>query len=114
MYNTPFPTTQKIRKSQISEATLFAINNVAEVDQATLEKFLALVESEVTAEEISKVRLIGLMNLTMRQNPNAHPDSLLVLIGLLEAQLCPGNQPADSPVVPNPSQLGLVTQFQLA
>lgn len=114
MYNTPLPTVQKIRKSQIKEAVLFAINNIAEVDQATLEKFLALVDSEVTAEEISKVRLIGLMNLTMRQNSNAHPDSLLVLIGLLEAQFCPGIQPADSPVIPNPAQLGLVTQFQLA
>lgn len=114
MYNTPLPTVQKLRTSQVNEAALFAINNIAEVDQATLEKFLALIESEVTAEEISKVRLIGLMNLTMRQNPNTHPDSLLVLIGLLEAQLCPGNQPVDSPVVPNPAQLGLVTQFQLA
>jgi len=114
VYNTPFPTTQKIRKSQINEAALFAINNLAEVDQVTLEKFLALVDSNVTAEEVSKVRLIGLMNLTMRQNPKAHPDSLLVLISLLEAQLCPGCQPAGSPVIPNPSQLGLVTQFQLA
>lgn len=114
MYNTPLPTIHKIRKSQINEAALFAINNIAEVDQATLDKFLALVASEVSAEEVSKIRLIGLMNLTMRQNPKAHPDSLLALIGLLEAQFCPGNQPAGSPVVPNPSQLGLVTQFQLA
>ena len=114
MYNTPFPTIQKIRKSQIGEAALFAINNIAEVDRATLEKFLTLVDSEVSAEEISKVRLIGLMNLTMRQNPKAHPDSLLVLIALLEAQFCPGIQPANSPVVPNASQLGLVTQFQIA
>lgn len=114
MYNTPFPTTQRIRKSQISEAALFAINNLADVDKPTLQKFLTLVESEVSAEEISKVRLIGLMNLTMRQNPKAHPDSLLALIALLEAQLCPGCQSADSPVIPSPAQLGLVTQFQLA
>lgn len=114
MYNTPLPTIQKIRKSQINEAALFAINNITEVDQTTLDKFLALVANEVTSEDVSKVRLIGLMNMTMRQNPNAHPDSLLVLIGLLEAQFSPGNQVAGSPVVPSPAQLGLVTQFQIA
>ena len=113
MYNTPLPTNQKIKKSQIIEAVLFAIDTMPEVDRATLETFLALVDSNITSEAISKVQLIGLMNLTLRYHPNAHPDSLLVLVALLEAQLCPGCQPADSPVIPDPSQLGLITQFQL-
>lgn len=113
MNNTPFPTIQKIKKLQVKEAALFAIDSMPDTDQATLETFLALVDSDVTSETISKIQLIGLINLTMRHYPNAHPDSLLALVVLLEAQLCPGAQPADSPVIPKPSQLGLVTQFQL-
>ena len=114
MYKTPFPTTQKIRKSQIGEAVLFAINNLAEVDQATLEKFLALVESEVTVEAVSKVRLIGLMNMTMRQNPNAHPDSLWALISLLGSATLSRYSTRRLTCHPESVSTWLVTQFQLA
>lgn len=101
---------KEINKRHISEAALFAINNIPEVDRATLEKFMELVNNTTgTSESISFMQLIGKMHLTLSHMPDACPYSLLVLVDLLETRLPPASQPVVSTAIPDATQLSLIT-----
>jgi hypothetical protein len=100
---------KEINKRHISEAALFAINNIPEVDRTTLEKFLELVNTTGTPESISFMQLIGKMHLTLSHMPDACPYSLLVLVDLLETRLPPASQPVVSTAISNAPQLSLTT-----
>jgi hypothetical protein len=73
-----------IKKLQISETVLFAIHNIPGIDQATLEKFLELVNTTGTFGAISHEQIIAKMHLTLKYIPDACPHSLLILGDLLE------------------------------
>ena len=73
-----------IKKLEIKETVLFAINHIPQVDQATLEKFLDLVNATGTFGAISHEQILAKMALTLKYIPDACPHSLLILADLLE------------------------------
>jgi hypothetical protein len=73
-----------IKKLEIKETVLFAINHIPQVDQATLEKFLELVNATGTFGVISHEQILTKMALTLKYVPDACPHSLLILADLLE------------------------------
>ena len=87
MSQTATPSTNEIKKLQVKETVLFAINNIPQVDRATLEKFLELVNATGTFGAISHEQLVTKMNLTMKYIPGACAYSLVVLADLLELQV---------------------------
>ena len=74
----------EIKKLQVTEAVLFAINHIPEADQSTLEKFLDLVHATGTFGAISHEQLLNKMRLTLKYIPEACPHALLILADLLE------------------------------
>lgn len=78
------PRTNGYTKQEIADAVRFAYNNIPEVDQTTLERFLFFVNDDDSAESISYVELIGKMYLTLKHMPEACPHSFLILFDLLE------------------------------
>lgn len=78
---------QEIKKAQIEETALFAINNIPEVHGATLKKFLELVNAGGTYGSISHRQLIKKMVMVVRYIPNACVHTLLILTDLLEIEI---------------------------
>jgi len=73
-----------IKKLELKETVLFAINHIPQVNKATLEKFLELVNATGTFGAMSHEQILKKMALTLKYIPNACPQSLLILADLLE------------------------------
>ena len=83
MANTTTPTNE-IKKLHLEAVVLFASNNIPEVDPATLERFLELVNVEGTFGTITHEQILKKMYLVLKYIPDACAHSLLALIDLLE------------------------------
>jgi hypothetical protein len=73
-----------IKKLEVKETVLFAINHIPQVDKATLEKFLELMNATGTFGTITYEQIFRKMVLTLKYIPDASPQSLLILADLLE------------------------------
>lgn len=95
---------KQIKKLQVKEAVSFAIENIPEADRATLEKFLAIVNTTGTFGSISHEQIRGKMRFTLKYIPDACPRSLLIVAELLEIPIAahphdiPPGYPAHLPV----------------
>lgn len=77
----------EIDKRQIEATVLFAINHVPHVNQATLERFLELVNTTGSHGAISDRQLIKKMTLLTKHVPGTCQSSLLTLCELLDINL---------------------------
>jgi hypothetical protein len=73
-----------IKKIEVKETILFAINHIPQVDKPTLEKFLELMNATGTFGTMTHEQLLRKMALTLKYVPDACPQSLLILVDLLE------------------------------
>jgi hypothetical protein len=73
----------ELKKLYVEETALFAINNIPEVDPATLEQFLALMNAGGTYGAISREQILRKMHLVLKYIPGASISSLLILLDLL-------------------------------
>jgi hypothetical protein len=81
------PTPGEIKKRYVTETVLFAINNIPDVDRATLERFLELVNATGSFGMMTYDQILNKMRLTLKYVPNACSYSLRVLAELLEIPL---------------------------
>ena len=111
MSTTTMLPTGGLKKLQIKETVLFAINNIPDVDQATLEKFLESVNATGTFGSMSHEQIVTKMRLTLKYIPNACPHSFLILADLLEIPppLPLPSHPLSLPTAHNGSQAGFIT-----
>lgn len=79
--------TNEVKKLQVEEIVLFAINNIPDVDTTTLKQFLELVNAGGTFGTISHDQIIKKMHKVLKYIPGASVHSLLVLTDLLEIEL---------------------------
>jgi hypothetical protein len=87
----------EINKRDVEATVLFAINNIPQTDEATLEKFLELVNASGNFGPISHQQLIHKMNLLKKYVPEACDYSLFTLTELLGIYW-----PASRCINPNP------------
>ena len=80
-------TDQEINKRDVAATVLFAINNVPHTDEATLERFLDLVNATGNFGPVSHRELIHKMILLKKYVPETCDYSLLALAELLGMQL---------------------------
>lgn len=73
----------KIDKKHISSMASFAIRNIPDADEHTLNKFLELIHTTGSFGSITEEQLFGAMKLTVKYLPNACTFSLLTLLDLL-------------------------------
>ena len=73
----------KIDKQHISAMASFAIRNIPEADERTLNKFVELMHTTGSFGSLTEEQLLGTINLTMKYLPNACAFSLLTLLDLL-------------------------------
>jgi hypothetical protein len=78
---------EKTHKQHIEAAALFAIKNVPNIDQETLEKFLELVNITGNFGSISDVQLLQKMRLLSKYVPDICQYSLFIMTELLEIHL---------------------------
>ena len=83
MKNSPTFDKGQIKKLHLEATINFAISHIPSVDQATLEKYLELVNINGNFGTISEVELLEKMELIMRFIPNACDHSLRTLGELL-------------------------------
>ena len=74
---------QKIDKRYVEATVFFAINNIPQTDQETLEKFLELVNATGNFGPITHRQLLDKMCLLRKHVPNTCEYSLQTLIELL-------------------------------
>jgi hypothetical protein len=74
----------EIKKLHVKATVEFAIDNIPDVDQNTLEKFLELVNATGNFGPISEDEIIEKMNLIMKYIPGASGRSLLTVAELLD------------------------------
>lgn len=77
------PGSNKIDKQHISAMASFAIRNIPEADERTLNKFVELMHTTGSFGALTEEQLLGTINLTMKYLPNACAFSLLTLLDLL-------------------------------
>jgi hypothetical protein len=77
---------QKINKRDVAATVLFAINNIPYTDEATLERFLDLVNATGNFGPVSHRELIQKMILLKKHVPQTCDYSLLTLAELLGIQ----------------------------
>jgi hypothetical protein len=78
---------QQIHKRYVETTVFFAINNVPQVDEATLEKFLELINATGNFGSISDKQLLQKMWILKKHVPETCEYSLLTLAELLG--ICP-------------------------
>ncbi|MBN1219343.1 MAG: hypothetical protein JXM69_10475 [Anaerolineae bacterium] len=74
---------QKINKRDVEATVTFALNNIPQADEATLERFLELVNANGNFGPISHQQLAHKMNLLKKYVPETCEYSLLALAELL-------------------------------
>ncbi|MCB9079923.1 MAG: hypothetical protein H6631_20140 [Anaerolineaceae bacterium] len=77
------PGSTQIDKQHISAMASFAIRNIPEADERTLNKFVELMHTTGSFGSLTEEQLVGTINLTMKYLPNACAFSLLTLLDLL-------------------------------
>ena len=77
----------EIKKLQLKETVLFAMNNIPNTDPTTLKQFLELVNAGGTFGTISYDQILKKMYQVMKYIPGACPYSMLVMVDLLEIQM---------------------------
>lgn len=105
----------RIDKKHLSAMTIFAVHNVPNTDQFTLHKFLELMNTTGSFGSITIEQIIAIMHWMLKNLPDTHKNSLLILIELLSAWLSPAiNSESDfvitlqnRPFIPPPSQFTL-------
>lgn len=100
------PGRTEIKKLHLQETIAFAISTVPDVDQATLEGLLQLVNTEGTHGVISHERLIDKMRQVLKYVPGACARSLMILADLLELPIS-GPIPTLRPPHPDPYMPGI-------
>ena len=83
-----------VKKLYIKTTVEFAINNIPDIDEGTLEKFLELVNATGNFGPISEAEIIEKMNLIMKYIPGACGRSLLTVVELLDIRF--PRQPASN------------------
>lgn len=78
---------QTIKKLHVKDTVIFAVKHVPETNQATLEKFLELVNTDGNYGYISQEQLLTKIGLALRYVPNVCLNSLLVVTDLLDVSL---------------------------
>ncbi len=81
----------EIKKLQVEEIVLFAINNIPDADSITLQRFLELINAGGTFGTITHGQIIKKMSMVLKYIPGASVHSLLILADLLEIDV--PNQP---------------------
>ncbi len=76
----------EIKKLQLEEMVLFAINHIPQVDSTTLEQFLELVNAGGTFGTISHEQVLKKMHQVLKYIPGACVRSMLILTDLLEIE----------------------------
>ena len=84
MNNSAIAPIYSIKKLHVKTTVEFAINNIPDVDQDTLEKFLELINATGNFGPISEAEIIEKMNLIMKYIPGACGRSLLTVAELLD------------------------------
>ncbi len=79
--------TQRINKRDVAATVLFAINNLPHSDEATLERFLELVNATGNFGPVSHQELVQKMILLKKHVPETCDDTLLALADLLGIQI---------------------------
>jgi hypothetical protein len=98
-------TIHSIKKLHVKNTVEFAINHIPGVDEATLEKFLELVNARGNFGEINEGEIIEKMNLIMKYIPNACARSLLTVAELLDIRFPrPMAIPTTSPMIVPPQE----------
>lgn len=77
------PHQNKIDKQHISAMAAYAVRNIPEADENTLNKFVELMHTTGSFGSITEEQLFGTMKLTVKYLPNACTFSLLTLLDLL-------------------------------
>jgi hypothetical protein len=80
----PTSLTHEVKKLQVEEMVLFAINHIPQADTVTLKRFLELVNTGGTFGVISHEQILRKMALVLKYIPDASVPSLLILMDLLE------------------------------
>jgi hypothetical protein len=80
-------TDQEINKRDVAATVLFAINNIPHTDEATLERFLELVNATGNFGPVSHRELVQKMILLKKYVPETCDYSLLALAELLGIRL---------------------------
>ena len=75
---------RKIDKKHVTTAVLFAVKYMPHTDEATLHKFLELVNSTGSIGWMSEQQLLAEMQLLLKRVPGTCRDSLLTVLELLE------------------------------
>ena len=75
---------REIKKRQVTETVMFAVNHIPSVDKSTLKRFLDLINATGTFGDMSEEDVVNKMRLTLKYIPKACPHSLLVVADLLE------------------------------
>ena len=75
---------KQVKKLQVKDAVSFAIENIPQADQLTLEKFLAIVNTTGTFGSLTHEQFREKMRFTLKYIPDACPHSLLIVAELLE------------------------------
>ena len=73
----------EIQKRHVAATVQFAVNNIPQVDGATLEKFLELVNVDGNYGSITTGELVKKMSLLKKYIPATCDDSLIILTELL-------------------------------
>jgi hypothetical protein len=84
MNNATIAPANEIKKLHVKATVEFAINNIPDIDQDTLEKFLELVNATGNFGPVSEEEIIEKMNLIMKYIPGACGRSLLTVAELLD------------------------------
>lgn len=77
------PGSIKIDKQHIAAMASFAVRNIPETDERTLNKFVELMHTTGSFGSLTEEQLLGTIRLTMKYLPNACAFSLLTLLDLL-------------------------------
>ena len=72
------------KKVHVADTVAFALENIPDIDQLTLEKFLHLLHTTGTFGLITPEQIINKMRLTLKYIPNACARSLVIIAELLE------------------------------
>lgn len=76
--------TNTIKKVHVEATANFAIKNIPQVNEVTLEKFVELVYTDGNYGEITHEQLLSKMCLALKYIPQACAKTLLILADLLE------------------------------
>jgi len=93
------PVQDGFKKEHVAETVTFALNNIPDIDQPTVEKFLQLLHTTGTFGLITPDQIINKMRLTLKYIPNACAHSLFIIAELLELKT------ASLPNMPAPETL---------